>query len=736
MLLSLILTILLVGSIKADIPVSINEFMASNSSVISDPQGQYDDWIEIYNYSADTINIGGMYLTDDFSVPTKWQIPSATIIQAGGYLLIWADDDTADAGLHANFKLDADGEEICLFDSDGITLIDSITYPAQTTDISYGRYPDASDEWRFFALPSPGEENEAGYLGIVADTQFSHDRGFYNVQFDVAITTETAGATVRYTTDGSTPTETYGQIYTGPIQISTTTCLRAMSYKSGWKSTNVDTQTYLFTSDIIQQTRESALAAGLPSSWGSRSADYGLDPDVIGPGDRFGGVYAAIIEDSLTSIPTISLTLDNDDFFGPAGIYTNVQGRGVLWERPASAELIFPEGSEGFQINAGLRIHGAASRHLSRKNGLRLMFKSEYGPTKLKYPLFGEDGVTEFDTIVLRPHFNDGWGWDGAQDDPLYIRDRWFRDTQAAMGHVSSRGNVVHLYVNGLYWGLYNPSERPDDSFAAEHFGGEKEEYDVVYHDGLHTGSITAYDTMISMARQVSSASTAAAKNAAYQLLQGNFPDGTNDPASEDYLDVTNYIDYIILNHYGGNDDWPLRNWFSNRRRGIESEGFRFFAWDSEISLNLSSRTSIDESYVGLTNGAAQAYGYLRNYNEFRLQFADRVHLHLFNGGTLYVNPDSPQYDPDSPQDNVPAARFDALSQTVYDAIVAECSTLCWRRISPSATTSFWINGALQICIRRLTRRNFWSTTFAGMEAKFPVRNCSAFKIQMHRREE
>ncbi len=71
------------------------------------------------------------------------------------------------------------------------------------------------------------------------------------------------------------------------------------------------------------------------------------------------------------------------------------------------------------------------------------------------------------------------------------------------MGHASSRGNVVHLYINGLYWGLYNPSERPDDSFAAEHFGGDKSEYDVVNHDGLHSGTLDTYNTMLSLAQAV-----------------------------------------------------------------------------------------------------------------------------------------------------------------------------------------------------------------------------------------
>jgi len=123
---------------QTEIPLAINEFMASNSNSVQDPQDQYDDWVEIHNYGIDAIDIGGMYLTDDLSDTTKWRIPAnntaATTIPAGGYLLIWADNDTTDAGLHANFKLSADGEEIGLFDSNGITLIDSITFGNRMTN--------------------------------------------------------------------------------------------------------------------------------------------------------------------------------------------------------------------------------------------------------------------------------------------------------------------------------------------------------------------------------------------------------------------------------------------------------------------------------------------------------------------------------------------------------------------------------------------------------------------------
>ena len=117
---------------SAQLPLVINEFMASNSSTARDPQGQYDDWIEIHNFGTVAIDVGGFYLTDNLSNPVKWRIPdrisSLTIIPPQGYIVIWADNDITDAGLHADFKLDAAGEEIALFASDGSSLIDSVVF--------------------------------------------------------------------------------------------------------------------------------------------------------------------------------------------------------------------------------------------------------------------------------------------------------------------------------------------------------------------------------------------------------------------------------------------------------------------------------------------------------------------------------------------------------------------------------------------------------------------------------
>lgn len=528
-------------------------------------------------------------------------------------------------------------------------------------------------EQGFFSTPTPGAINAEAFQGFVSATQFSAGRGFYTNPFNLILSSATSGASIVYTTDGSVPTvdsnlnATNGTLYSGAINISGTTNVRAAAFKQGFAPTSVETHTYVFLDDVIQQTassQEVALEQGLPSNAGS-GVDFGLDPQILN------SFTSQQIKDSLVSIPTISLTLENGDFLGTGGIYTNSTATGPSSERPVSAELIYPDGSTGFQANAGIRIQGAASRTIAEKYSFRLAFRSRYGPTDLEYPLFG-DGVDRFDTVVLRSVFNDGYGWQGDDNnlrEQLYVRDLWFRESQLAMGQPSPRGNWAHLYINGQYWGLYHPSERPDADFAQETIGGDNDNYDTINHGGViddasendpnnNVSANAVYNTALSLATAVNNASGVANKYAAYQALQGNFADGNDDPQQEDYLDVENYIDYMILNMFGGNDDWPVNNWFTNRLRGSDSEGFRFYAWDSEISLSLSTRTNINKNYTNVSGGAAEFYSILRNYEEFIVEFGDRIHKHLFNDGAL--------------AGDAPAQRFEQLASVIRDAIIGE----------------------------------------------------------------
>jgi len=474
---------------------------------------------------------------------------------------------------------------------------------------------------QYFTQATPGKFNVPGAIDVVTDTKFSRERGFYDAPFLVSITTETNGATIRYTTDGSTPTEVYGQLYTGPILIAKTISLRAMAFKPGWISTNVDTQTYIFLANVISQP---ANPAGFPATWGSTTADYAMDSRVVNDTR-----YKNLMRSSLLSLPSISIVTDLNNLFGTTGIYDNSTMAGVAWERPASIEWINPDGTTGFHVNAGLRIYGGdpfRGMSLTRKKSFRLLFKRQYGPAKLNFPMFdSQDAATSFDTIVLRAGSNDGWNnWGGANTQ--YIIDEFMRRTQLSLGQVSPHGTFVHLYINGLYWGLYNPTERPMSSFCATYYGGEKEEWDT-----LNSGTPTGQSNTTTWNAMLSQASAGLSDNASYQKIQGNNPDGTKNPAYDDLLDVDNYIDWFFSNVWGGTGDWPYHNFYVGCRRPPNATGFKFFNWDAEGAIVVWS--SLNANVTGVSDGGARPYVTLRQNDEFRLLFADHVHRHLFNNG-------------------------------------------------------------------------------------------------------
>ena len=139
--------------------VVINEFMASNDNSVTDQDGEYDDWIELYNNSTEGIDLSGYYLTDDGTNPTKWSFPDGTSIEADGYLIVWADNDTDQGGLHANFKLSRSGESITLSNAIDTSIVDYVDYQEQTTDISYGRFPNGVGDFQIMDIVTFNGDN-------------------------------------------------------------------------------------------------------------------------------------------------------------------------------------------------------------------------------------------------------------------------------------------------------------------------------------------------------------------------------------------------------------------------------------------------------------------------------------------------------------------------------------------------------------------------------------------------
>jgi hypothetical protein len=518
------------------------------------------------------------------------------------------------------------------------------------------------DVARFFTPATPGAANTGGYISQVNDTKFDHDRGFFDAPFQLALSTATAGASIIYTLDGSLPTPTHGTTYTTPITINKTTTIRAGGFKNGYLPTNIDTQTYLFLADVITQSASNSNSgtppAGWPTTWSPNVTDYGMDPDIVTD-----SLYAATIKNDLKTIPTLSIVTDTTNLFGSTGLYSNPSGSGIAWERPASLELINPDGTKGFQIDFGLRLRGGFSRSTDNpKHGLRVLLRTEYGSSTLNYPLFQSmDGSGTNRGFDLRTFENYSWSFDpSGSGGPagsrfVGIRDQWSRDTQHDMGWNAERGDMYHLYIDGQYWGVYNTAERPEADYASTYYGGDTSDYDVIKVDPQSSYTILATDgnqdgwtQFWTLANQVHTAADAGQNtNALYQQLLGNNPDGTRNVAYPIYLDAKNLIDYMLLTYYSGNLDAPISNFLGNVspnnfyaiwNHTTKGMGFQFFAHDSEHTLLDANANRLGPFSAGTAYNKSNPQWIFQQllYNpDFRQLAADQIHKHFFNGGQL-----------------------------------------------------------------------------------------------------
>jgi hypothetical protein len=615
----------------------ISEFLASNSAGIKDEDAAYSDWIEIYNPSNVAINLNGWTITDDSNKLRKWTFPTISI-GAGEYLVIFAsgkDRVVAGKELHTNFSLSKDGEYLGLMEPSGaIAYAYSPTYPLQTTDVSYGDY---QGNHVFFYTPSPGAANSIVQQAAVP--VFSRERAYYEQAFQLILSTTDADTKIHYTLDGNVPTEA-SPLYSSTLNINKTTVLSAVGIKNGIRS-KVVTNSYFFINDIITQ---GANPVGYPDRWGvlggnvkydkyavgeRAPAHYAMDADVIN-----NSAYASHLKNAFLSIPTMSLVTNASHLFSAdvdantGGIYIHTGARiGDGWERPTSVEYFDPQTQQHFQENCGVRMHGAASREPEKtaKHSFRLYFKSQYGDSKLRYKLFDENtAVDKFDHLVLRAGFGYSWmHW--SLNDRRYSQygiDSFSKRTQRAMGQPAAHDKNVHLFINGMYWGVYNITERLSEKFMEAYFGGDELDYDVLNHNGLASGTRTVFDRLVSLA-QVGDLATIEAEN---------------------LLDVDNYIDYLLINFYLGNVDWGDNNWYAARSRTQPEKGFRFFCWDTEncfySGLNFNTMTSawrfkgpLRRILFGADDTKFDA-GLSQNA-EFRMRFADRVQKHFFNNGAL-----------------------------------------------------------------------------------------------------
>jgi hypothetical protein len=631
-------------------PLLINEVMASNGAGLTDEDGDYSDWIELYNSGNQALNLGGWSLTDEAEQPEKWRFPDMTL-GARQYLVIFASgkDRRSGPALHTNFRLNSEGEFLGLYRVLDQAFEDVLSpqFPGQFQDMTYGRYGPHLD-FGYLSQPTPvGSNAQPLAEGRVEPVHFSVERGFYEQPFTVELNTTTPGAVVYYTVDGSEPVEAGGRPYNGPIRVEGQTLLRAAAFKPNYLPSPVATHTYLFMEDILVQP---ANPPGFPETWGTHAedfreniqgqpviADYEMDPDFVNDPQ-----YRAMLKEGLKAIPSLSLVTDMKNL----DIYAHPRDIGPQWERPVSVELIYPDDRPELQINAGVRIHGGMGRReWLPKHSFRLFFRSEYGPTQLKYPLFPDSPVTEFDTLVLRAGADESFVGPTSVRKTTYLRDEWLRRSQIALSGVSPHGIFVHLYLNGLYWGLYNLIERPDAAFMSAYFGGDKEDWISVNHDGPISGPEEQLDALVE------------------QFVRLNQDDLKLDNYKqylskiETLIDPVQFSDFIILNWYAGNEDWSNNNWYMGGRP--PQDLFRYFSWDGELifgedgaNIYLGKNSSVR------ANPVRPILQIWMHNPDFKLLLADRMYKHLFHDGAL--------------TDTNARARWLELSRMLEPAIIGE----------------------------------------------------------------
>jgi len=561
-----------------------------------------------------------------------------------------------DPGTNESFVLNA--MDIPLVEGDNSLAVMVLNVSSHSSDIHFDLGMTAEP-----ALPA------FPYSGNV---QISHKAGFYDEAFTLTLESPYPDCNILFSFDGSEPATSSTAINAGtwrewpidptqPILRGQTPAyvLRACLVKEGYKPSVSITRTYIFTDQVKTQTHP-----GWEWPVGRHNGqrlDYEMDTAVVNHKN-----YSPYIDAALRQIPSISIVTDMKHLFDAgSGIYVNAEKSGRAWERPCSIELIDTCETKGFQINAGIRIRGAASakQKESVKRAFRFFFRKEYGASKLKYPLFDNEGVEEFDRMDLRCEQNYSWSKDGSKYNSM-IADIFSRDLQGRMKQPYKRGRYYHLYLNGMYWGLYQTDERAEANNAEHYFGGHKDDYDVIkvysefwpYTNEATDGNLEAWTALWNKCTE------GFASKEAYLALLGKKPDGSMDPEGRVWVDIDNLIDYMLVIFYTGNFDAPVsafynddmpNNYYAVYNRNDHSRGFRFFAHDSEHSM------FVDNVFVGGlncnrvnigTNGSMQINRMLEfnpqwlhyklcSNEEYRFRFMDRAYKYLSVGGLL--RPDS-----------------------------------------------------------------------------------------------
>jgi hypothetical protein len=494
------LFLLSISSVAQTEQIVINEILAANTKINTDEDGDYNDWIELYNTGNENIDLSGFSITDDVTQPQKWIFPTISL-SPGEYLFVWASEkDRKSNELHTNFKLQKSGEYIGLYSASS-TLIDEIQFGEQEEDASLARLPNGNGTFVKTNQPTPGFSNNSSSEAKIP-LLFTPTSGFYVNSVFVTLSTEYSSSIIRYTLDGSS-VSTSGRIYSQPIELTSTTVIRAKTFVN----------------------------------------DEPVSEDIS-------HIYQLNFDGQL---PVLSLATDEENLYGDSGIFDNNTERGDEWEKPVSVNFIDHDG-KSFRINSGMRIHGGLTRRRDYpKQSLRLFFRNLYGDSKLKFKVFDSKKVDEFDRLIVHSggssdQYYQPWG---TNKQWTLLRDPLNHGLLFEENGTVSASKPVILYINGEVWGLYHIRERVDDSYLQSNYFINDADLLRAENDevGIESGDLDSWNEAYSF------------------FENNSFLGSTNYNKAKELINIANFTDFQIYNIFIGNWDCPHNNIYFFRER-------------------------------------------------------------------------------------------------------------------------------------------------------------------------
>ena len=481
--------------------VYISEILANADTVAIASGEDQCDWVELYNSTANTVDLSLYGLSDNVNWPRKWRFPTGTTIKPNEYKVIRLDEQlitTDNEENHTAFSLSADGQEVMTLSDPNGRVLDRLYFPEMKADISYGR-SNIENGFFFFSVPTPGRSNEGGFLGHAKAPSFVQKGGLYKGTIQVALDVP-SNTSVRYTLDGSVPTIDNSFLYENPIELSQTTVIRARGFSGS-----------LHPSDTISATYVMNTYFDLPV--------VSLICDPVELWDENTGLYAPGPNIDKTVFPFENATYREH---GKTG-------------RPGYLEIFGLDGEAMISQGIKMELMGDYSLDMPQKSW-KVRAQSNMGEKYFNYPLFEDREYTYYKSLTFRNSGNDN-SWTRIADG---LQSKLMDTLDTRVLHLAWK--PVLVYLNGDFWGHYNMRERKDRFSIAQHEGISMDDADNMTilrgNSSVVQGSNAEYREMISKIKTMS---------------PGTNPDDLQYIV--DNVDVDNYFEWFAIEMFFGNSD-------------------------------------------------------------------------------------------------------------------------------------------------------------------------------------